>query len=151
MFSFESAVSYFQLSDDNDHTSAHIRLDRRLTTGPRWKTWVRLEGYGLTNSSQDVPYFSPPSLYQAYLVPNVEHTWYRRYGKAVTDRLYGAAGIQKQDDYDEALVWYLRYDQQYRLSDTFAFNVGVTYSRQNYDGEDTDVLNIYAGTQVGLW
>lgn len=151
MFSLESAVSYFQLSDDNDHTSAQIRLDRRVTTGPRWKTWIRIEGYGLKNSSQNVPYFSPPSLYQAYLVPNIEHTWYRRYGKAVTDRFYGGVGIQKQEDYDELVVWYLRYDQQYRLSDTFAFNVGVTYSRQNYDGEDTDVLNVYAGTQVGLW
>ena len=151
LFSLESAVSYFPLSDDNNHTSVQIRLDRRVTTGPRWKTWIRMEGYGLRNSSQDVPYFSPPSLYQVYLVPNVEHVWFRRYGKAVTDRLYGAAGIQKQEEYNTAFVWYLRYDQQYQLSDRFAFNIGVTYSMQNYDGEDTDVLNVYAGTQAGLW
>lgn len=142
-FTSEAAASFLNMSDSNEHRSYNLRLDKALTTGAYWKTRLALEGYALTNSLTDVPYFSPRYLYSVYLVPMVEHTWYRRYEKSLVDRLYLGPGKQWQRGFPRQDVWYIRYEQDYNLSDTLAFLIGTTYSRQNYDGIDTDAQNYY--------
>ncbi|MBA7518243.1 Beta-barrel assembly-enhancing protease [subsurface metagenome] len=142
-FLSEGRVSLYQMSDNNEQWSYTIRLDKALLTRAYWKTRLALEGYGINNSKTDVPYFSPEYLYSVYLVPMVEHVWYKRYKKALVDRLYVGLGTQWQKGFSAEDIWYIRYEQDYRLSDTLTFLLGTTYSQQNYDGEDTDVLNFY--------
>lgn len=142
-FIAESKGAYMDYSDGNIHRAYSLRLDKGVTTAPYWKTRLALEGYTDMNSKTDRDYFSPAYLYTVYMVPMVEHTWYRRYNKAMVDRLYGGMGWQWEKGYHSQDVWYGRYEQDYALSDTFSFLVGATFSRKNYDGEDSNVTNIY--------
>jgi biofilm PGA synthesis protein PgaA len=143
-FIADASAVYRDLSDDNDQTVYSLRLDRALTTAAYWKTRVAFEGSASVNSRQDVEYFSPDRLYDFYIIPMVEHTWFRRYERAWVDRLYVAPGVQWQSDFGWNDVWYVRYEQDHRFSDLTALLAGVTFSRKNYDDEDANVWTIYA-------
>jgi hypothetical protein len=142
-FLSEGRLSLYQMSDNNEQWFYNIRLDKALTTRAYWKTRLALEGYGINNSRTNVPYFSPEYVYSVYLVPMVEHVWYRRYKKSLVDRLYVGWGTQWQKGFSAEDIWYIHYEQDYTLSDTLAFLLGTAYSQTNYDGEDTDVWNFY--------
>ncbi|MBU1047408.1 MAG: hypothetical protein KKD89_01690 [Candidatus Omnitrophica bacterium] len=133
----------YQLSDGNEILSYGLRFDKALTTRAYWKTRVALEGYTSTNSETELAYYSPEEFYSIYLVPMVEHVWYRRYESAMVDRLYVGIGTQKEKDFSEKGIWYIQYEQDYRISDTLAFLIGVNFSKKNYSGEYTDITSFY--------
>lgn len=142
---FESELrgSLFKFSDGNEYRAFNLRLDQAVTTAAYWKTRLALEGYAGHYSETEVDYYSPASVYSLYLVPMVEHTWFRRYERAMVDRLYLAPGKQWQNKFGSKDVWYARYEQDWRFSDTLGFLVGTIFSRRYYDAEATDAWNIY--------
>ena len=144
-------LSLYQISDGNDQWSYTFNLDKALTTRFSWKTRLSFEGYAGTNSRIDVPYFCPEYIYSAYLTPTAEHVWYKRYGKAVVDRLFLGLGIQRQKGLSAQDVWFIRYEQDYQLSDIFAFSLSAAFAQRNYDGEDTDVWSFYIRFNRKFW
>jgi len=142
-FIAEVAASTINFSDGNDMYAYSGRIDHALTTHAYWKTRLAWEGYANNYSDQDVPYYSPEHVYYAYLVPMLEHTWYRRYEKALVDRFYLGVGEEWERGFSSENVGYIRYEQDYRFSDTFSFLVGATLSRKYYDGEATDAQVYY--------
>lgn len=142
-FTATLAGAFRSYSDDNDNLSFSLRTDSALTTRAYWKTRLGTEVYAATNSDSDVAYFSPDYLYSVYLIPMVEHIWYQRYQTRIGHRLYAGYGWQKQKEYDAAGLWQLRYEQDYRLTDTFGFLMGVSYALKNYDGDNNKDVGLY--------
>ncbi len=133
----------YQLSDGNEIRSYGLRFDKALTTRAYWKTRVALEGYLSTNSETELEYYSPEEFSSVYIIPMVEHVWYRHYESAMVDRLYVGIGTQKEKEFSEKGIWYIQYEQDYRISDTLAFLIGVNFSKKNYSGEYTDITSFY--------
>ncbi len=142
-FNTQLGAGFKDFSDGNKNYNGKWTTDTALTTAAYWKTRLLTEFDYSTFSRQDVDYFSPENLYDFYLIPMVEHTWWRRYEKAWVDRLYVGLGRQWQKGYGAENVGYVRYELDHRYSDTFSVLVGVTYSLNNYDGSDVNGLTIY--------
>ncbi len=142
-FSSELRTNLYKFSDGNESLSYAINMDKALTTTAYWKTRLGLNVYTSTNSKTDVPYYSPEHFSSVYAVPMVEHVWYRVYEKALVDRLYLGLGMQKEEGFSERGVWYVQYEQDYKISDTLNLLIGATFSKKNYSGDYTDVGNFY--------
>ena len=88
----------------HDNRSYLLRQKREYTDfawalGASFFQSLSLEGYAATHTMTDVSYFSPAYLYSVYLVPMVEHTWYKRYQEAFISRLYFGLGAQWQKSF----------------------------------------------------
>ena len=131
------------MSDDNKQWAYRANLDRAITTRAYWKTRIGLEGFAISHSRTDVPYYSPEYLYSAYLIPMIEHAWYKRYDSSLSHRLYFGLGNKWEKAFSSQGVWYIRYEHDYKFSQDFNLMIGAIYSKEDYYGEDTDVWNFY--------
>jgi biofilm PGA synthesis protein PgaA len=147
-FTAETSALWRDYTDGNQQYVYGLRLDKGLTTSAYWKTRLMFDGFWEFNSENDRDYFSPESLYGFYLVPMVEHTWFRRYERALVDRFFAGVGDQWQKGYSGDTVWYVRYELDYRLSDVFSILAGTTYAQKYYDGDDTKVWTPYLTMKV---
>jgi len=138
-FTGEISTDYMRLSDGNTQASNTLLLNKAITTAAYWRTRVALEANSTTYSKVDVPYYSPKYSYTLYATPMIEHVWYKRYQKAFTDRLFIGAGAKWQKDFSAQAIWHVRYEQDYKASDTLSFLWGATYNRRNYDGQNSGV------------
>ena len=69
-------------------------------------------------------YYSPKEFSDFYLIPNVEHTWYKLYAKSVVDRFYVGLGQKWEDSFGAENVGYLRYEIEDKFSDTLSLLAG---------------------------
>ena len=136
-FTGEISTDYMRLSDGNIEDSNTLLLDKAITTAAYWKTRIALEANSTTYSKVDVPYYSPKHIYTLYATPMIEHLWYKRYEKTFTDRLFIGAGSDWQKSFSTKAIWHVRYEQDYKVSDTLSFLWGATYSKRNYDGQNS--------------
>lgn len=131
-------MSFLDLSDDNQVNSYILYLDKAITTEAYWKTRIGLEGYYGDYKKTNVDYFSPDTIYSIYVVPMLEHVWFRHYDSAWVDRFYLGIGRQWQKTFSAAGLGYFRYEQDHTIDDLFSFLIGVTFSHNVYDGDGTD-------------
>ncbi|MBN1870744.1 MAG: poly-beta-1,6 N-acetyl-D-glucosamine export porin PgaA [Candidatus Omnitrophica bacterium] len=143
LFDTTLGVTFKDFTDNNEYLDYFWRTDTALTTSAYWKTRLQTEFSYETFSDQDVDYFSPEETTSFYLVPIVEHTWFRRYEKAWVDRLYLGIGQKWQKDFGTSDAGYIRYEQDHQFSDTKSWLIGTTYSLNEYDGEGVNSLNVY--------
>lgn len=143
LFNTSLGVNLKDFEDGNDNYSYLWTTDTAVTTGAYWRTRLGTEFSYSTYSKQDVSYFSPENIYAFYLIPNVEHVWYRRYEKALVDRLYLGLGRQWQKNFGADPVGFIRYEIDYRHSDTLSILLGTVYSLRYYDGNDVNNMNVY--------
>jgi len=136
-------ISYKDFTDNNEYLNYFWRTDTALTTSAYWKTRLGTEFSYETFSDQDVNYFSPEETYSFYLVPMVEHTWFRRYEKSWVDRMYLGIGQKWQKGFGSSDVGYIRYEQDHQFSDTKSWLIGTIYSMNEYDDESVNALNVY--------
>ena len=143
-----AGTSLRHLSDGNDATSLFWNTDTALTTSAAWKTRLGTELSASFNSDSEVPYYSPDHVWSLYFVPLVEHTWYRRYERALIDRLAVGLGRVWEAEFSGQTVWLARYEQDYRWSDTLGCLIGTSYAQRNYTGEDVNVWSGYSTLRV---
>ena len=143
--SFNSGLSvdFKDFEDGNKNMNYAWTTDTAIKTYAYWKWRLGTELDYTSFSKQDVDYYSPKQLYDFYLIPNVEHTWYKLYEQELLDRFYVGIGQQWERGFGRKNVGYLRYEVEYKFSDTLSFLAGITYSLQNYTGEAMNVLNEY--------
>ncbi|MCR4336660.1 MAG: tetratricopeptide repeat protein, partial [Candidatus Omnitrophica bacterium] len=134
--------------DGNDNWNYYWRTRQTWMTKAAWKLRLDTEFNVSTFSRQDVDYFSPEHLYSVYLIPNVEHIWFRRYQKALIDRFYVGLGQVWQKNFDSQNLGFVRYEQDYRFSDLLSFLWGVRYDLNQYDGDDVNALMFYTSLRV---
>ncbi len=142
-FNTSWSVDLKDFEDSNQNLNYAWSTDSAVWTYAYWKWRMGTELAYATYSKQDVNYYSPEAVYAFYLIPNVEHTWYRRYEKAVVDRFFVGVGQQWQKNFSAADVGFLRYEIEYRHSDTFSVLFGTIYALRNYDNDDVNSLNVY--------
>jgi len=140
----EASFSNIRLSDGNSNQNYTMRIDKGLTYSAHWKTRLALEGFLTTNRKpEDRGYYAPKYAGSVYAVPMVEHMWYRRYDFSVFDRLYFGIGPHWEKSFKTEEVWYLRYEQEWRLTDTFYFKVGGQYGKSKYGRDNPHGWNFY--------
>lgn len=142
-FNTGGSVDFRNFEDGNANWNYAWATDSAVATYAYWKWRLGTEFDYSTYSKQDVDYYSPAQVYDFYLIPNVEHVWYRRYEKGFLDRFFVGVGQQWGKNFGAEDVGYLRYEIEYRHSDTSSFTLGTVYSLKNYDGQDMNELNIY--------
>lgn len=142
---FNTAIgfSFRDFTDGNENVGLLWRTDSALYTSSDWKLRLGTEYSYSTFSKQDVNYYSPESLSSVYLIPTLEHKWYRKYDKSLVDRLSIGAGQQWQKDFGVEDVGFVQYEHDYSFSDTKSMLIGTRYSLHNYDGEDTRSWGLY--------
>jgi len=131
-------------SDENKNQSYLWRTNSYHIIKPDWRYGFGTEYYFSTNSKQDVDYYSPKHIHSFYVIPMIEHTWFRRYERAVVDRLYLGLGRFWQDGYEGEPVGYLTYEQDVKISETFLWLLGATQSLRNYDGDHVHNFTVYS-------
>jgi len=143
--SFDTGLSadLKNFEDGNANWNYQWTTDTAIKTYAYWKWRLGTEFDAGTFSKQDVNYYSPRRIYDFYLIPNVEHIWYKRYDKEVLDRFY--VGLGQKWEYRQGVnnAGYLRYEIEDKLSDTLSFLVGITYSLENYTGQMMNVIDTY--------
>ncbi len=140
----EASFSNIRMSDGNNNQNYTMRIDKGLTYSAHWKTRLALEGFLTTNRKfEDRGYYAPKYAGSVYVVPMVEHMWYRRYDFSVFDRLYFGIGPHWEKSFKTEEVWYLRYEQEWRLTDTFYFKVGGQYGKSKYGRDNPHGWNFY--------
>ena len=142
-FNTGGSVDFRNFEDGNANWNYAWTTDSAVATYAYWKGRLGTEFNYSAYSQQDVDYYSPAQVYNLYLIPNVEHVWYQRYEKRFLDRFFVGVGRQWEKNFGAENVGYLRYEIEYRHSDTSSFILGTVYSLKNYDGQDTNALNIY--------
>jgi len=147
--SFDSGLSVDlkDFEDGNNNWNYGWTTDTAIRTYAYWKWRIGTDFTYSAFSKQDVAYYSPKKLYDFYLIPNVEHTWYKLYDKEMLDRFYVGVGQQWERGFGDKNVGYLRYEVEYKFSDTLSGLVGTTYSLENYTGRAMNVLNEYWSIQ----
>ncbi|MEI7999687.1 MAG: tetratricopeptide repeat protein, partial [Candidatus Omnitrophota bacterium] len=147
--SFNTALNlnFKNFDDGNANWNYSWTTDTALLTYAYWKCRVGTEFDYTTFSKHDVDYYNPKKLYDLYLIPNVEHIWYKRYEKSVLDRFFVGLGQQWEENLAAENVGFLRYELEYRHSDTLSFLLGATYSLKNYSGQSMNALNTYLSTR----
>ena len=126
------------VSGGNVNQTYSWRLDKGIYSSADWKFRIALEGSTSTNSKVDTDYYSPKYYTSIYLVPMVEHLWYRRYETSITDRMFIGAGPHWEKDFNCRSQYYLRYEQEYHLTDYFGFKIGGKVGKERY-GDDSPI------------
>ena len=144
---FTAGYTWLHLNDGNRVQTFTGLLEQTIWQNAHWKYGVNLDAYHTIDalSPADVAYYSPKYYGACYLVPNVEHIWYRRYESSMTDRFYVGAGPHWESGYNTALVWYIRYEQEWAFSKRFSVLGGVTWSQNRFDGEKTTGISLNLG------
>ena len=148
MFNTSIGLSLKDFDDSNKNFNYFWRTDTSLLRRAYWKLRIQTDFNYATYDLQNVSYFSPESIYSIYLIPYLEHVWYRQYEKAMVDRLYLGIGQQWQHGFGQENVGFIRYEQDYRISDRNNFVWGIRYNLNSYDGEDVNSLNIYTSLRM---
>ncbi|MBF0503822.1 MAG: hypothetical protein HQL14_01850 [Candidatus Omnitrophica bacterium] len=143
--SFDTGLSadLKNFQDGNANWNYQWTTDSAIRTFAYWRWRLGTEFDARTFSKQAVDYYSPKKVYDFYLIPNVEHIWYKLYEKQFSDRFYIGLGQQWEYSISDKNVGYLREEVEYKASDTLSFLVGLTYSLEYYTGQHMNVLDTY--------
>ncbi len=108
---------------------------QRLISGPRYRLEGRLVLHHQSNSLDGAPYFNPGTLQDIRV--QLENRWqnWRRYEKAMHQRLLVEAGGTRQDGFGSGLAWRIGYEHHWSFSRRLRLSYGISRSRSFYDGK----------------
>jgi biofilm PGA synthesis protein PgaA len=132
------------VSGGNVNQTYSWRLDKGIYYSADWKFRIALEGSTTTNTKVDTDYYSPKYYTSIYLVPMLEHLWYRRYETSIVDRMFVGVGPHWEKDFNCRSQYYLRYEQEYQLTDYFGFKVGGKVGKERYGEDSPFAWGLYA-------
>jgi biofilm PGA synthesis protein PgaA len=142
--------AYVDFTDGNENYNYLWKTDTALTTRAYWKTRLGTEFGRSSSSRQDVDYFSPEQVYSLYFVPMVEHVWFRRYERGFVDRLFVGFGSNWQKDFGGRSLNFIRYEQDYKFSETKHWLIGARYDLKQYDDNDVNTFNLYTTLRLNF-
>ncbi len=148
MFATQFGLSYQDYSDDNENLVYSWNTDTALKKTAYWKFFVATQFSRSSFSDTNAAYFSPDYLYNFYIIPRVEHKWFQRYEKSITDRLELGVGQEYQRHFGADNIGFIRYEQNYNFSDRLTAAIGTSYGLTNYDGADVNQFSLYSRLNV---
>ena len=135
-----------EMNDDNRRLDGYVALTQSLMrrsggTGLA----LSVEGYGLTNARDDVPYFSPKELLSG--AASLGWTWipWRAEDRRLRQEVVATAGAVSQSDEDLLPTGALRVEHDWALGPTFSFRYGARWGSPVYDGDRERRLSAQAG------
>jgi biofilm PGA synthesis protein PgaA len=132
---FELTAEAMGFSDGNQRASLAGQYTERLLTAPFWSVDAILRAAGSRNSANTQRnYFNPRSDLSASAGLAVAQAIYRRYEFSYDHRLVGTPGVYWERGYGAKGVASLLYEHRLRADDVLELGLGVTFSRQPYDG-----------------
>ncbi|GEM_PF-1076837 len=131
------------VSDGNINQTYSWKIDKGIWSSAYWKFRIAVEGSTTTNTKIDTDYYSPRYYTSVYFVPMVEHLWYRRYETSIVDRLFLGIGPHWEKDYTCKAQYYLRYEQEYQLTDYFGFKIGGKIGKERYGDDNPCAWGFY--------
>ncbi len=123
-------------SDGNVRTSLDGQYTQRLLTRPH----LTIDGiFGLAASQNSLgetrPYFNPSQDALGTVGLSIEQIIYRRYQFIYDHHLVITPGVYWQEGFGSGAAASVRYEHRLRINDVFDAGLGVTFSRQQYDGQ----------------
>lgn len=132
---FELTAEAMGFSDGNQRASLAGQYTERLLTAPFWSVDAILRAAGSRNSADTQRnYFNPRSDLSASAGLAVAQAIYRRYEFSYDHRLVVTPGVYWERGYGAKGVASLLYEHRLRADDVLELGLGVTFSRQPYDG-----------------
>ncbi len=150
LFNSKAGVDFQEFSDGNRNKSYFWNTDSFIIAREKWSLRVGSETYYSTFSKQDVSYFAPRSRFSWYLIPRLEHLWFRKSGRAFVERYYAGGGQVWQNDFSAKTVGFARYEQEHTITDTLSVVLGAAYYLNNYDGAFSTRLNADAAIRISF-
>jgi len=129
--------------DGNRRGALSSRLEGRLRRGPRHQLFGHLALYTSRNDALAAPYFNPQRDFSSSA--GVSHRWriFRRYDRALSQRLTVDAGRYWQEDFGTGPIWTVELAQQWTMSRRWQLEYGVSRARRRYDGDAEDQLRVF--------
>ena len=131
----ELTAEAMSFSDGNQRGSLAGQYTERLLTAPFWSIDGILRVAGSENSADaNRRYFNPGADVVATAGLAITQAIYRRYAFSYDHRLVVTPGVYWERGYGSAGVASLLYEHRLRADDVLELALGVTLSRQPYDG-----------------
>ena len=131
------------LSDGNYNPSIVCWMDQNVINNPNWKLRIGPAFYygRYSKDHNVVPYFSPNFEYSVELKPTLQIIWHDMYDKKIRTNIYTHIGIYKEWGYGFYPTTGITFEQEIKLSKTFAMKLTTGYNLRIYDGKYTNVLD----------
>jgi hypothetical protein len=131
------------LSDGNYNPGVALWMDQNVINNPNWK--LRLgPAFYYDRYSKDphvVPYYSPNFEYSIELRPTLQIIWHDMYDKKIRTNIYTHIGIYREWGFGFYPITGVTFEQEIKLSKTFAMKFSTGYNLRVYDGKYTNVLD----------
>jgi biofilm PGA synthesis protein PgaA len=121
-------------SDGNFRRSLAAGLEQRLLTLPKYKLTGLVDLYASANSRNDTLYFNPDHDFSAALTLDNRHRLYRRYDRAISQRLALTVGNYWQKGFADDYLAGAAYEHIWETSERFELAYGFSRFRRVYDG-----------------
>jgi biofilm PGA synthesis protein PgaA len=131
------------LSDGNFNPNFILWMDQNVINNPNWKLRIGPAFYygRYSKNYNDVPYYSPNYEYSIELKPTLQIIWHDMYDRKIRSNIYTHIGLYKEWGYGFYPITGVTFEQEIKLSKTFAMKFTVGYNLRVYDGEYTNVLD----------
>jgi len=129
-----AGFSYQRFNDNNQRTTLYVSARQSLINRPKYSLASTVYFYQQDNKNIDAVYFNPGKL--SSIDVGLVNEWrnYQRYARAFKQRLYTSLGMTSQQNYDDGVVWNVRYEHLWDLDDRFYVSYGIGYGTALYDG-----------------
>lgn len=131
------------LSDGNYNPGVVVWMDQNVINNPNWKLRLGPAFYYARYSKDPnvVPYFSPNFEYSIELKPTLQIIWHDMYDKKIRTNIYTHIGIYREWGFGFYPITGVTFEQEIKLSKTFAMKLSTGYNLRVYDGKYTNVLD----------
>lgn len=131
------------LSDGNYNPGVVCWMDQNVVNEPNWKLRIGPAFYyGRYSKDPDVvPYYSPNFEYSIELKPTLQIIWYHMYDRKIRSNIYTHIGLYREWGYGFYPITGITFEQEIKMSKTFAVKFTTGYNLRVYDGKYTNVLD----------
>lgn len=144
----KATVEVLPFSDGNLRTVLSSHADQRVYTTPHLQLNGTVDLAASQNSSTDEPFFNPRHDALGAGGVDLTHILYRRYDFTYSHRLVATIGPYWEQRFGTGLAWSIRYEQRVAWNDTGEVSVGLSFSRQPFDGEYENDVALTLGSTL---
>ena len=132
--STDVSLQLSDFTDGNTRFEGGATFRQRFVDIPHLDIDGRIELYGSTNSSSDVPYYSPGHDFSLLGALHADHVYFRHYDHLLAQQLDLGYGVYDQKGYASRWIGHIRYEHRYKFTPWLEALAGLEYGQNVYDG-----------------